>query len=202
MPMAGWKAILKQLDQVNLTASLCQHIEILVMDMDITVDMGCCDILRQNIIINEILRTFWTVFQHCTHGRITINICVLSLDIFIHGTGIGQLGINIHQIGFRLTDLRVLSTIENVCLGSLRIIKTDQRLLHNILYMLNCDNFIRVQLTAHFLCQVRQISRFHHLIFNCHIGSADSIQNLHWIKRHHLAISFLYLLYHPFTLPL
>ena len=60
--MTGREAIMEKLQEVNLTAGLGEHIEIFIMDMYIAINMRSCDILWQDVMVNEVLGAFRPIF--------------------------------------------------------------------------------------------------------------------------------------------
>ena len=65
--MARAESVLEKLYQVDLAACLGEHIEILIVDVDVTVDMSLCDVLRKHIVIYVVLGTFRAILEHCAH---------------------------------------------------------------------------------------------------------------------------------------
>ena len=53
--VTGGKAVLEQLQKVNLTAGFREHVEIHVMDVNVAVQVSSRDILRKNTVCYEIL---------------------------------------------------------------------------------------------------------------------------------------------------
>ena len=159
--------------------------------MDIAIDMRCRNVLGKNIIVYKIICPFRTVFQHGSHGSIRVNICILSLNICICRTGKSQFLINIDQICFRLTNLRMLCAIQNIGLCSLCKAMGDQPFFHKILYLLYIRYLIvRNQLHHLFYQLFKLIGRdcFH---LGCIVRLSDRCSYLHHIKRYRSSISFL-----------
>ena len=79
------EAALEQLVQLNLTASLGQAVEILVMYIqDIAID-GLLDLFGQQTVINPELGRLRAVSQHSAHGAVGVDIGVGALHIGILG---------------------------------------------------------------------------------------------------------------------
>ena len=74
---------LEKLEQVDLAAGFREHIEILIVDVNVAVDVRRGNVFGQHIVVDEILRAFRTIFEHGSHGGIRINIRILALDVHI-----------------------------------------------------------------------------------------------------------------------
>ena len=135
--VAGGKAAFEQLGQVDLAAGLGEHIEILVVDMDVAVDVGGGDILGQDVVVHEILGALGAVFEHGAHGGVRVDVGVFTLQVGVLGVGEGQLFINVHQVRLGLADLGVLGAVEDVGLGHLGVAGMDQLLFHQVLHLLH-----------------------------------------------------------------
>ena len=55
IPVAGAEPVLEQLDQVDLAAGLGEHVEVLVVDVNIPVDVGLGDVLGQDVVVHIVL---------------------------------------------------------------------------------------------------------------------------------------------------
>ena len=135
--VAGGETALEELQQVDLAAGLGQHVEILVVNVDVAVDVRRGDVLRQDVVIDEIFAALGAVFQHRAHRGIGVDIRVLALDIGVRGGREGQFLIYIHQVGLGLTDLRVLGAVKNVRLRYLGVAVLDKLLFDEVLHLLN-----------------------------------------------------------------
>ena len=135
--VTGGEAAPEEAGQVDLAAGLGEHIEILVVDVDIAVDMGGGYILGQDVVVHEILGALGAVFEHGAHGGISVDVGVFPLQVGVLGVGEGQLLVDVHQVGLGLTDLGVLGPVEDVSLGYLGVTGMDQLLLHQVLHVLH-----------------------------------------------------------------
>ena len=138
--VTGGETALEKLYKVNLTAGFRQHIEILIVDMNVTVGMSGGYILGKDAAVDEILGAFGAVFQHGTHGCIGINVSVFTLDVCILGRPIGELIVYIHEVGFRLTNLSVGIAVNDVCLGGRGEVILNESALYGILNILNAGS--------------------------------------------------------------
>ncbi len=85
----------------------------------------------------KLLGALGAVFEHDAHGRITVDIGVLALDITVTRVGISNLAEGLHQARVHLTAAAALIPVENIrlCRGDVPVIHKD--LFDNILDMLN-----------------------------------------------------------------
>ena len=103
--MTGGKAVVEQLEQVNLAAGLGQHVKILVVDMDVAVDVGGGNVLGQDIVVDEIFGPLRPILEHGAHGGVGVDVGVFPLNVGVLGVGKGQLLVNVHQVRLALADL-------------------------------------------------------------------------------------------------
>ena len=183
---------MKQLHQVNLAAGFRQHVEIFVMNMNVTIDMCCCNVFWQNIVIHKIIGSLGAIFQHGTHGGICINIRILTLDIRICGTGEGKLPVYIHQIRLCLANLGVLCPIKDICLRSLGKSIDNQFLFHKILHLfyvryLSCRNGFH-----HFIYQFFKLDRRDCLNLGSFICLMNRAADFVHIERYRSSVSLFY----------
>ena len=186
------ETVLEKLNQINLTAGLRQHIEILVMDMDVPVQVGRRDILGQDIVVHEIIGSLGAVFQHGAHGCVRVDIGVFPLDIRVRRAAKSQLLVNLHQIRLGFAHLRVLSPVEDVGLRRLRETARDQLFLHNILHLLHLRHAVlrdRPDDLVHQLLELQGRNRLH---LGRNIGLADGVPYLFRVKGHRRAIALSY----------
>ena len=77
--VAGGKAVVEQLDQVDLAAGLGKGVEVLVVDVDLPVGVGLGDVGRDDVLIVEALGPLRAVLQHGAHGGVGVDVGVLPL---------------------------------------------------------------------------------------------------------------------------
>ena len=195
--MSSRKTALEQLQEVNLAAGLRQHVKILVVDVDIAVSMGCCNILRQNIVVNIILGTLGAIFQHGAHGSIRINIGILTLDVRIGSLLEGQLIIDVHQIPLSLAHLGVLRPVKNERLGSAGVIMLNQHLLHSILDKLHCRNLLAADGSYHIIRKHIQNRPIKGFVDGLQICLVNGVFYLFSDKWDNISIAFSYILHTP-----
>ena len=186
--MACAESVLEKLDKVDLAACLGEHVEILIVDMDVTVDMCLCDVLRQYVVVYEILCALGTVLEHGTHRSVAVDVGVLSLDVRILGVGVSELVVDVHQIGLSLSDLCVLSAVQDVCLCCLFPVILDEHRLDDILHLLDCAG-LAIQLLYDLFREVSEVDTRHLLAVDCLVSSVYGVEDLRLIERHLLAVS-------------
>ena len=77
--VARGEAVVEQLNQINLAASLCQGVEILVVDVNLPLGMGLGDVGRDDVLVVEALGAFGAVLEHGAHGGVGVDVGVLPL---------------------------------------------------------------------------------------------------------------------------
>ena len=97
------KAILKKLDEVDLTASCCKCKVVQIVDMNISLIMSLCMLRIENIHFIELLCTFGAIFKHSTHSCISIDIRIFALDITILGCLKSKVFVHLHKLGIHFT---------------------------------------------------------------------------------------------------
>ena len=75
------ESVLEKLYEVDLAACLCEHVEILVVDVDVSVDMSLGDVFRKYIVVYKLLSTFRTILEHGAHRCVAVDVGVLPLDV-------------------------------------------------------------------------------------------------------------------------
>ena len=98
--MASRKAMLKQLNQVNLAAGCCQRQEIQVMNVNVAVPVSLSVFRLQNSHLIEFLRSGRTILQHRAHCGIAVDVGIFPLDVAVLCRIKCQLVHNLHEIGF------------------------------------------------------------------------------------------------------
>ena len=180
--MPGGKPVAKQPDKIYLATGLREHVEILVMDVDVAIDVGGRGILGQNVIVREVLGPLGTVLEHGAHGRIAVDIGVFPLDVLLAGRGVGQGLVNFHEVGLGIAQLGMLRPVQDVGLGRARVIVADERLLHHVLDLFHMGEALFVQLGAYLARQEQQIRGCHLLPFHRAVGAGNGVENLDGIK--------------------
>ena len=188
IPVAGAEPVLEQLDQVDLAAGLGEHVEVLVVDVDIPVDVGLGDVLGQDVVVHIVLGPLGAVLEHGAHGGVAVDVGVLPLDVRVLGVGIGQLVVDVHQVGLRLADLGVLRPVEDVGLGGLLIVVPDEHGLHDVLDLLH-GAVPRRDGGAHLLGQILEVDAGHGFALDRLVGRVDGIVDLGLVKGYHHAVS-------------
>ena len=77
--VAGGKAVVEQLDEIDLAAGLRQGVEVLVVDVDLPVGVGLGDVGRDNVLVVEALGALRAVLEHGAHGGVGVDVGVLPL---------------------------------------------------------------------------------------------------------------------------
>ena len=98
--MSSRKAMLKQLNQVNLAAGCCQRQEIQVMNVNVAVPVSLSVFRLQNSHLIEFLRSGRTIFQHRSHCSIAVDVGIFPLDVAVLCRIKRQFVHNLHEIGF------------------------------------------------------------------------------------------------------
>ena len=119
--------------------------------------MGGRDILWQYIIKDKILGTFGSILQHGTHGRVPVDIGILSLNVFRSSIGVGELLIDIHQGGLGITDLSMFRTVQDVFFGGGGEAIADQCLLYQVLDLFHRRDGVLHGCLTHFLCHIGEV---------------------------------------------
>ena len=188
----GGKTSVEQFQKINLAAGLRQHIKIFIVDMDVSINVGSRDILGQNIIVHKIIGPFGPVFQHRTHGRVGVYIGVFSFNIRICRAGERQLPVDLDQIRFRLTQLRMLLPVEDICLCRFGKSVLDQFLLDQILYLLHIGSLSFRNRFHDFIHQFFKLIRGDRFHPRRVIGFPDRIPDFLHIERHRNSVSLFY----------
>ena len=181
MAVTGGEPVAEQRDQVDLATGLGEHVEILVMDMDVTVDVRGRGVLGQDVVVGEILGPFGTVLEHGAHGRIAVDVGVLALDVFFDGGRVGQGLVDLHQVRFRVAPLGVLGAVQDVGLGGLGVIVLDQGLFHHVLDLFHMTEVLGFELAADLFGDEQEI-RGGHVLAGRLVGLGNGIENLDGIK--------------------
>ena len=190
------EAVLEELQEVDLAARFRQHVEILVVDMDVAVDVRRRDVLGQDMMVDEVFRSFRTIFEHCAHRRIGVDVRILALDVGVLGTLEGQLIVDVHEVALGVTDLRMFRAIEDVRFRRRGEIVLDEDLFHSILNELDGRRFLPFDAVDDALRELFKLMLRKCLVDGLKIRLADGVGDLLGIKRHDLPRTLLDVLDH------
>ena len=156
--MSGGKSALQQAQQINLATGHGQCIEVHVVNVDVAVFVGSGILGVDHVHLVEFFRAFGTVFQHGSHGGVSVDVGVFPLDVVVSGLLEGQILVDVHQPGVHVTDAGALRAIEDVFLGGSGVAVFNENLLHCILNLLHRRDTVMAdlqQIELHLLRQVR-----------------------------------------------
>ena len=94
---------MEKLFKIDLCASGCERIKIKIVNVYIAVSVGFGMFRVENIHSVVFLSRNRTVFQHCTHSGIAVDIGIFTFDIAVLGVAERKLVENAHKIGFHLS---------------------------------------------------------------------------------------------------
>ena len=135
--VAGGKAVLKQLDDVDLAAGGGQREEVQVVDVDIAVHVGLGVLGVEDIHLVELLGALRAVLEHGAHGGVAVDVGVLPLGVAVLGVLEGQILEGLHQAGVHLPHPGALRPVEDVLLGGAGVAVLDEGVLHRVLHLLD-----------------------------------------------------------------
>ena len=185
------EAVLEELQEVDLAARLRQHVEILVVDVDVAVDVRRRDVLGQDMVIDEVFRAFRAVFEHRAHRRVGIDVRILALDVGILGALEGQLVVDVHEVAFGLADLRVFRAVEDVRLRRRSEVVLDEHLFHGVLDELDGGSLLFLDAVDDALRELFELMLGKCLVDGFEVRLADGVGDLLGIERHDLTRAFL-----------
>ena len=159
--------------------------------MDVAVDVRRCDIFGQDVMIDEVLRPFRTIFKHRSHRRIGVDICILSLDVGVLGALEGQLVVDVHKIALSVANLRMFRAIEDVRLRRRGEVVLDEHLFHSILNEFNSRRLLPLNAVNDALRELFELLLGKRLVDRLKICLADGVGDLLGIKGHDLPRTFL-----------
>ena len=137
-----WKTAFKKAYKVNLATSCGKCKEIKIVNMNITVTMSLRILRVENVHFIELFCALWTVLEHCTHCSITVNVCVLTLNIVIFSWFKSKVLINLHELCVHFTHSCTLCTVKYIFLCSSCMTVFNKHLFNSVLYLLNCRSLI------------------------------------------------------------
>ena len=189
MTVTGGKAVLEELEQVDLAAGFGEQIEILVVDVNIAAVMRVGNVLIQNVAVHKIFGAFRTVLEHGSHRRIGVDIGVFALDVGILRVYKGKRFEDIHQILFGLTELAAFGAIENVCFGGFGQIVRDEHFLHDVLHLFHRGRLPVGNLFHHLIGQRHNAVLGERFLFYRVACLSDGFTNLCRVERNGLTAS-------------
>ena len=151
--------------------------------------MSLCDVFRKHIVVYKVLSSLRTILEHGAHRCITVDVCILSLDVRIFRVGISELIVDVHKIRLSFTDLCVLSAVKDVRLGGLFPVILDEHCFNDVLHLLY-SACLAVELLHDFLCEIGEVDAGHLLAINSLVSGVYGVEDLGLIERHLLAVSF------------
>ena len=82
--------------------------------MNIARNMSVCVFRLKNVHFIEFLCAHRTVFQHCTHSSIAVNVGIFTFQVAVAGRLEGKILIHLHKTGIHLSRLGSFGTIQNI----------------------------------------------------------------------------------------
>ena len=188
----GGKAVVEQLQQVDLAAGSGEGIEVQIMDVDVPILMclGVAGIEHVHII--ELLCALAAEFQHAAHSGVAVDVGVLTLDIAVHSVLISDILENLHQARVHLAHTAAFRTVEDIGLGGAHKTLFDQYAFHGILHLLDRGNggnaLVAFDLGYHKSGEF--LRRFHTLLASArHKAFLDRLLNFGMIKRNNTPVA-------------
>ena len=111
----------------------------------------------KNIHLIEFLCSHRSVFKHCTHCGVTVNVCIFTLNVVILSRFKGQILINLHKLCVHFTNSCTLCSVKNKFLCSSCVSAVNKNLFNGILNVFNGRSFISVllfKILAYFISQL------------------------------------------------
>ena len=155
--MSGGKSALQQAQQIDLAAGHGQCIEVHVVNVDVAVFVGSGILGVDHVHLVKFFRAFGAVFQHRSHGGVSVDVGVFPLDVVVSGLLEGQILVDVHQPGVHVTDAGALCAIEDVFLGGSGVAVFNENLLHCILNLLHRRDAVMADLQQIELYLLRQV---------------------------------------------
>ena len=131
--MTCGEAALEELQQVNLTAGGCECEEVEVVNVDVAVEVSLAVLGVEDVHMIELLSALGTVFEHCSHSGVAVDVGVLALDVVVLGSLEGEILVNLHQLRVHIADSRAVCAVEDVLLGGSGVSVFDKDLFYSIL---------------------------------------------------------------------
>ena len=187
----GREAPPEERNGVYLAAGLGEHVEVFIMDVDVAGNLGLGDIRRKHFMVAEILGTLGTVLEHGAHGRVAVDIGVLTLDVSVPRGSKGKGLVDIHEGAGDTAAARVVSPVNDVGLGCGREAELDERGLHEVLHVLNGHGLLAgVEAFDHLGCDKINVNVRHLLLAGRNVvgGSEDGGTDLYIVEGNELAV--------------
>ena len=105
--------------------------------MNISLTMSARELRIDNTHFVELFGRLGAIFQHSTHGGISINIGILSLHVGVGCLRKRNIFKRLNQTTIHVAGTVAFGTIEYVRLGSLHKARFDKSFLHQILHAFN-----------------------------------------------------------------
>ena len=169
--------------------------------MDIAVDVRGRDILRQDVVVDEIFASLGAILEHRSHRRIGVDVRVLPFDVRVLCVPEGQLLVNIHQRALRFADLGMLGAIQDIGLRRAGKAVSDQLLLHTILYLLHGGHVSAPHMLRHLPGQDFFHLRGHGFLPHSLICFMDGAADLVRVKLDNHAVALFDLIRHLSVIP-
>lgn len=190
--VARGEAILEKLEKVNLAAGLGQSVKIFVVDMDIAVLVGLGDVRRDDILVEVVLGGLGAEFQHRAHGRVRVDVRVLTFHVHVLGRREGQVGEDVGQGIPHFAHLGVLGPVQDISLSGAGIAGLAERALDDVLHVLHVgDGVLLFEFLHDALGQEVHVVVRHGLVRDADVGLHDCVANLSRIKGDERAVPFL-----------
>ena len=156
--VARGKAVVEQLDQIDLAAGFRQGVEILVVNVDIPFGVCLGNVGRDHVFVVKTLGALGAVFEHGAHGGIRIDVGVFPLQVHVLRRHKGQCRIDLHQLVVHFPELLMFRPVQDVGLGGFGVVRGNELFLHHVLDLFHRgDGFLLLQLVHHRLSQLFQL---------------------------------------------
>ena len=159
------------------------------MDMNPVLFIGLTEFIGQHIVVNKVLRTFGTEFEHNSHRRIGVNIRIIAFEINIDRIRKENIPIGIHQMLLSRAALRVFLPIGDIFFRHVIEIVFHELLLNDILDFFHADIFAVLNIPFDLTGYLIDIL-VGHFIAAIYICTSDGIKNLFTIIGHRMARTF------------
>ena len=165
------KAVVEQLDQIDLAAGFRQGVEVFIVNVNIPFGMGLCDVRGNDVFIVEALGALGTVLEHGAHGGIRVDVGIFPLQVHVFSTDKGQGRIDLYQFIVHFTKLLVLRPVQDIGLCGFGVIGGNKLFLHHVLDLLHRgDGLHFFQLLHHRSGQLVQLLVTHFFGSVAHVG--------------------------------
>ena len=131
--VTGVKPVLKQFLQVDLATGGGEGVKIEVVDMDVAVVVRFGMLRLEDVHLVKDLGAFGAIFQHRTHGGVTVDIGVVPLQVAVLRVAVGDLLVGFHQAGVHFTGPGPFGPVQDICFGGLRQTGVNQNRFDDVL---------------------------------------------------------------------